>query len=100
MYITICSLIHFLGGIPATALREITLLKGLRHENVVQLKDIVNEANRLYIVFELASSDLKKLMDEYSTPLAPDLVRSYTTQMLKGLAYCHSRGIMHRDIKP
>ena len=100
MYVTICSLIHFLGGIPATALREITLLKGLRHENVVQLKDIVNEANRLYIVFELASSDLKKLMDEYSTPLAPDLVRSYTTQMLKGLAYCHSRGIMHRDIKP
>lgn len=90
----------FKGGIPATALREITLLKGLRHENVVQLKDIVNEANRLYIVFELASSDLKKLMDEYSTPLAPELVRSYTLQMLRGLAYCHSRGIMHRDIKP
>ena len=39
-------------------------------------------------------------MDEYSTPLAPELVRSYTTQMLRGLAYCHSRGIMHRDIKP
>ena len=49
----------FPSGIPVTALREITLLKGLRHENVVQLKDIVNEANRLYIVFELASSDLK-----------------------------------------
>ena len=67
---------------------------------MVQLKDIVNEASRLYIVFELAASDLKKLMDEYSTPLAPELVRSYTTQMLRGLAYCHSRGIMHRDIKP
>ena len=90
----------FEGGIPATALREITLLKGLRHENVVQLKDIVNEANRLYIVFELASSDLKKLMDEYTTPLAPELVRSYTLQLFRGLSYCHSRGIMHRDIKP
>ena len=89
-----------IGGIPATALREITLLRQLKHENVVNIKDIVNTTGRLYIVFELAHLDLKKLMDEYPGPLEPELVRSYTCQILKGLAYCHSHGVMHRDLKP
>ncbi len=88
------------GGIPTTALREIALLSNLEHENVVKLENVISEPERLYLIFELVDMDMKKLLDSTEDLLSPDLVRSYTYQMLSGLAYCHSVGVMHRDLKP
>lgn len=87
-------------GIPHTTLREIFLLKGLCHENVVTLLDIVLEPGKLHLVFELADKDLKMYIDETREPLRPELIKSYTRQILSGLQYCHCMGIMHRDLKP
>eukprot|EP00607_Mallomonas_marina_P009976 CAMPEP_0182420872 /NCGR_PEP_ID=MMETSP1167-20130531/5961_1 /TAXON_ID=2988 /ORGANISM="Mallomonas Sp, Strain CCMP3275" /LENGTH=365 /DNA_ID=CAMNT_0024597393 /DNA_START=149 /DNA_END=1246 /DNA_ORIENTATION=- len=87
-------------GVPATALREITLLRQMNHDNIVRLEDIIMEPTRLYLVFELVDTDLKKLMDSFSGPLTSDLIQSYTMQMLEGLAHCHCMGVMHRDMKP
>jgi serine/threonine protein kinase len=87
-------------GIPATALREISNLKLLVHPNVVRLLDAVKEPGKLYLIFELMDSDLKKTMDACPEPFAPDLVRSYTSQLLSGLSFCHCMGVMHRDLKP
>lgn len=83
-------------GIPTTALREIVLLRQLDHPNVVKLENVVMDPARLYLVFELIDTDLKKFMDSTPSPLDPDLVQSYTGQILEGLAYCHSMGVMHR----
>nr|XP_045622178.1 cyclin-dependent kinase 2-like isoform X2 [Procambarus clarkii] len=44
--------------------------------------------------------DLKKLFDECCGGLQPDLVRSYMQQLLRGIAFCHTRRILHRDLKP
>jgi serine/threonine protein kinase len=87
-------------GIPATALREISNLKLLVHTNVVCLLDTVVEPGRLSLIFELMDGDLKKAMDACPGPFAPDLVRSYTSQLLSGLSFCHCMGVMHRDLKP
>jgi hypothetical protein len=80
-------------GIPTTALREIVLLRQLEHPNVVKLENVVMDASRLYLVFELVDTDLKKYMDGVKGALSADLVQSYASQILEGLAYCHSMGM-------
>jgi len=88
-------------GVPSTAIREIALLKEVRHFNVVNLQDVVHASNKLYLVFEYLEKDLKKHMDEQdSAPLDPAVVKSFLYQILKGINFCHSRRVLHRDLKP
>ena len=72
---------------PSTAIREITLPKELEHPAVVQLLDVVHAEEKLYMVFEFLSMDLKKHMDDHAEEvrrehgdsvhpgLPPDLVK-------------------------
>ncbi|XP_012893229.1 PREDICTED: cyclin-dependent kinase 3 isoform X2 [Dipodomys ordii] len=88
-------------GVPSTAIREISLLKELKHPNIVRLLDVVHKEKKLYLVFEFLSQDLKKYMD--STPVSElplHLVKSYLFQLLQGVNFCHSHRVIHRDLKP
>ncbi|XP_029067509.1 cyclin-dependent kinase 3 isoform X4 [Monodon monoceros] len=88
-------------GVPSTAIREISLLKELKHPNIVRLLDVVHSEKKLYLVFEFLSQDLKKYMD--STPaskLPLHVVKSYLFQLLQGVNFCHSHRVIHRDLKP
>eukprot|EP00944_MAST-04C_sp_MAST-4C-sp1_P011281 g11281.t1 len=90
-------------GVPSTALREISLLKELNHRNIVELKDVEHSEQppRLYLVFEWLDQDLKKYMDTCGLDgMKPQLVKSYMFQLVRGMDFCHRRGVMHRDLKP
>lgn len=87
-------------GVPSTAIREISLLKELAHSNVVGLRDVVHENQKLYLVFEFLEQDLKKYMDYVNKKLERLLVKSYMQQLTKGIAFCHSHRVLHRDLKP
>lgn len=89
-------------GIPSTAIREISLLKELKHPNVVSLNDVLMEDNRLYLIFEFLSMDLKKYMDSLAPEkmLDTELVRSYMYQITAAILFCHRRRVLHRDLKP
>lgn len=50
-------------GVPSSALREICLLKELKHENIVRLYDVVHSEHKLTLVFEYCDQDLKKYFD-------------------------------------
>lgn len=81
---------------------EISLLKELKHPNVVGLKDVLMEESRLYLIFEFLSMDLKKYMDTLpqGKMMKPDLVRSYLYQITSAMLFCHKRRVLHRDLKP
>ncbi|KAI5731579.1 hypothetical protein M8J77_012639 [Diaphorina citri] len=87
-------------GAPCTAIREVSLLRELRHANIVTLHDIIHTEKCLTLVFEYLEKDLKRYMDDCSNILSMNNVKLFLFQLLRGLAYCHSRRILHRDLKP
>lgn len=90
-------------GVPSTAIREISLLKEMRDDNIVSLFNIVHsDSHKLYLVFEFLDLDLKKYMESIpkGEGLGADMVKKFMLQLIKGTRYCHTHRILHRDLKP
>ncbi|KAL8995882.1 MAG: hypothetical protein Q9188_006701, partial [Gyalolechia gomerana] len=89
-------------GTPSTAIREISLMKELKHENIVSLHDVIHTENKLMLVFEYMDKDLKKFMDSRGQGGQLDYVtiKSFMYQLLQGIAFCHENRVLHRDLKP
>ncbi|KAJ7480155.1 kinase-like domain-containing protein [Mycena galericulata] len=89
-------------GTPSTAIREISLMKELKHVNIVRLHDVIHTETKLILIFEFCEQDLKKYMDQHGDRCAldPATVRSFMFQLLKGTNFCHENQVLHRDLKP
>ncbi|AEO56429.1 hypothetical protein MYCTH_2301373 [Thermothelomyces thermophilus ATCC 42464] len=86
-------------GFPVTAVREIKLLRSLSHKNIVQLQEVMVEANDCFMVFEYLSHDLTGLLNHPTYVLQPAHKKNLAQQLFEGLDYLHTRGVLHRDIK-
>ncbi|NXG44028.1 CDKL2 protein, partial [Psilopogon haemacephalus] len=82
------------------AVREIKLLKQLRHENLVNLVEVYKKKKRWYLVFEFVDHTVLDDLEAFPNGLDYGRVRKYLFQILRGIAFCHSHNIIHRDIKP
>lgn len=87
-------------GIPSTAIREISLLKTLKHPNIVPLREVIYRDEKLHLIFDFLDMDLKKYLKSVRGPLPPQKVKSYMKQLMEGLAFCHRNRVIHRDLKP
>jgi len=87
-------------GTPFTAIREASLLKELKHNNIVTLHDIIHTRNSLTFVFEYVHTDLSQYLEQRPGGLHPRTVKLFMFQLFRGLSYCHRRRILHRDVKP
>lgn len=81
--------------------REILILRKLDHPNIMKLEGLVTSrmSCNLYLVFEYMEHDLAGLAATRSIKFTEPQIKCYMQQLIRGLEHCHSRGILHRDIK-
>ncbi|KAL9322458.1 hypothetical protein ACSQ67_010511 [Phaseolus vulgaris] len=81
--------------------REILVLRRLDHPNIIKLEGLITSqtSRSLYLVFEYMEHDLTGLASSPSIKFSEPQVKCYMQQLLSGLNHCHSRGVLHRDIK-
>ncbi|XP_029454200.1 cyclin-dependent kinase-like 2 isoform X2 [Rhinatrema bivittatum] len=82
------------------AMREIRLLKQLRHENLVNLLEVCKKKKRWYLVFEFVDHTVLDDLEQFPNGLDYNRVRKYLFQIVRGIGFCHNHNIIHRDIKP
>ncbi|XP_059175718.1 serine/threonine-protein kinase stk11-like isoform X2 [Physella acuta] len=83
--------------------REIQLLKRLHHKNVIELIDVLynDEKQKMYIIMEYCASELQEMLESVPEKKFPIWqAHGYFCQLIDGLEYLHSHGIIHKDIKP
>ncbi|KAL5843353.1 hypothetical protein ACOSQ4_009311 [Xanthoceras sorbifolium] len=81
--------------------REILILRKLDHPNVMKLEGLITSrmSGNLYLVFEYMEHDLAGLAATPGIKFTESQIKCYMQQMFRGLEHCHSRGVLHRDIK-
>ncbi|CAL8302274.1 unnamed protein product [Boreogadus saida] len=82
------------------ALREIRMLKQLKHTNLVNLLEVFRRKRKLHLVFEYCDHTVLNELDRYPRGAPEQLVRNITWQTLQAVNFCHKQNCIHRDVKP
>ncbi|XP_073795612.1 cyclin-dependent kinase-like 5 isoform X2 [Danio rerio] len=86
--------------VKETTMRELKMLRTLKQENIVELKEAFRRRGKLYLVFEYMEKNMLELLEDMPNGAPPDKVRTYIYQLTKAIHWCHKNNIVHRDIKP
>ncbi|KAL7247198.1 hypothetical protein ACSBR2_002168 [Camellia fascicularis] len=79
--------------------REISVMRLVKHPNIVQLYEVMATKTKIYFVIEYAKGG--ELFNQVAKgKLKEDVARKYFQQLIKAVDFCHSRGVYHRDLKP
>jgi len=86
-------------GMMEQVKREISVMKMVKHSNIVELHEVMASKSKIYIAMELVRGG--ELFNKVSKGrLKEDVARLYFQQLISAVDFCHSRGVYHRDLKP
>ena len=80
--------------------REMAIMKKIRHPNIIELYDIYENSDFIYITMEICSKGSLKERVSKDGPIPLPELKLITAKLLSALRYLHSKNICHRDIKP
>nr|AAS21447.1 cyclin-dependent kinase-like 1 [Oikopleura dioica] len=87
-------------NIKKIAMREIRMLKSLKHQNLVNLIEVYRKSRRLHLVFEYCDHTVLTELEQNPHGLPEQSIKRIIWQVLKGLEFCHAQKCIHRDVKP
>ncbi|KAK5647421.1 hypothetical protein RI129_002313 [Pyrocoelia pectoralis] len=79
--------------------REIEVVKGLKHPNLIRFLQAIETTHRVYIVMEFAENGSLLDIIRRDSYIDEGRARKWFRQLLEAVDYCHERGVVHRDIK-
>ncbi|CAI9107122.1 OLC1v1006410C1 [Oldenlandia corymbosa var. corymbosa] len=79
--------------------REISVMRLVRHPNIVQLYEVMATKTKIYFALEYAKGG-ELFFKVAKGRLKEDVARKYFLQLINAVDFCHSRGVYHRDLKP
>ncbi|XP_021719818.1 CBL-interacting serine/threonine-protein kinase 12-like [Chenopodium quinoa] len=87
------------GGLMTHIKREISILRRVRHPNIVKLFEVMATKTKIFFVMEYVRGG--ELFNKVSKGrLKEDVARKYFQQLVSAVGFCHTRGVYHRDLKP
>ncbi|KAL7225032.1 hypothetical protein ACSBR1_020335 [Camellia fascicularis] len=87
------------GGLIAHIKCEISILRRVRHPNIVQLFEVMATKSKIYFVMEyVKGGELFKKVTKGR--LKEEVARKYFQQLISAVRFCHARGVYHRDLEP
>lgn len=86
-------------GMIDQILREISVMRLVRHPNVVELKEVLATKQKIFFIMEYIKGG--ELFTRVAKGrLKEDVAKKYFQQLMSAVDFCHSRGVYHRDLKP
>jgi 5'-AMP-activated protein kinase, catalytic alpha subunit len=86
-------------GLMDQIIQEISVMKLVKHPNIVQLYEVMATKTKIYFVIEyVKGGELFKKVQRGR--LKEDVARAYFQQLISAVDFCHTRQVYHRDLKP
>jgi len=92
-------------GVPYYMIRELAVLKGMAHPNIASMVQLNLKNHRLHVFFEFIPHTLHDCLNpandtKKGRALPEKIAKRLLKQLLEAVAYCHRRGVLHRNLKP
>lgn len=81
-------------------MREVRMLRLLKHPNLIHLIEVFRRKRILHLVFDYCELTVLDVIDKYANNCPLNLIKKIIWQLVNGVSHCHAHNCIHRDIKP